>query len=99
MDLPGSGCCCRWPQPLRPLLGAPIRYGESRPEFYDFDLFHQPGQTPELDHTPLAELTYTVFDTETTGLHPSGGDEIICHRRGAHRQQPPAPRRVLRTTD
>ena len=64
-------------EPLRPLLGAPIRYGESRPEFYDFDLFHQPGQTPELDHTPLAELTYTVFDTETTGLHPSGGDEII----------------------
>jgi len=64
-------------EPMRPLLGAPIRYGESRPEFYDFDLFHQPGQTPELDHTPLAELTYTVFDTETTGLHPSGGDEII----------------------
>jgi DNA polymerase-3 subunit epsilon len=64
--------------PLRPLLGAPIRYGESRPEFYDFDLFHQAGQTPELDHTPLAELTYTVFDTETTGLNPSGGDEIIA---------------------
>ena len=64
-------------EPLRPMLGAPIRYGESRPEFYDFDLFHQAGQTPELDHTPLAELTYTVFDTETTGLHPSGGDEII----------------------
>src|SRR4030095_12526732 len=26
--------------------------GESRPEFYDFDLFHQPGQTPELDGQP-----------------------------------------------
>jgi DNA polymerase-3 subunit epsilon len=64
-------------EPLRPMLGAPIRYGESRPEFYDFDLFHQAGQTPELDHTPLTKLTYTVFDTETTGLHPSGGDEII----------------------
>ncbi|RMF58813.1 MAG: PAS domain-containing protein [Calditrichaeota bacterium] len=46
-------------------------------EFYDFDLFHQPGQTEELDNKPLSELTYTVFDTETTGLNPSEGDEII----------------------
>ena len=50
---------------------------KSRPEFFDFDLFSQPGQRPELDHHPLAELTYTVFDTETTGLDPQGGDEII----------------------
>jgi len=48
-----------------------------RPEFYDFDLFNQPGQSPELDDRPLNELTYTVFDTETTGLDPRGGDEII----------------------
>jgi DNA polymerase-3 subunit epsilon len=50
---------------------------ESRPEFYDFDLFHQPGQTPELDGRSLASLSYTVFDTETTGLNPSEGDEIV----------------------
>ena len=50
---------------------------ESRPEYYDFDLFHQPGQTPELDNRLLSELNYTVFDTETTGLSPSGGDEIV----------------------
>jgi DNA polymerase III subunit epsilon len=50
---------------------------ESRPEFYDFDLFHQPGQTPELDSLPLTALSYTVFDTETTGLKPSEGDEIV----------------------
>jgi DNA polymerase-3 subunit epsilon len=49
----------------------------SRPEYYDFDLFHQPGQTPDLDERALAELAYTVFDTETTGLEPSQGDEII----------------------
>lgn len=50
---------------------------DSRPEYYDFDLFQQAGQTPEMDNRPLTELTYTVFDTETTGLDPQGGDEII----------------------
>ncbi|MGA8020591.1 MAG: exonuclease domain-containing protein [Desulfobacterales bacterium] len=50
---------------------------KSRPEFFDFDLFSQPGQVPELDNRKLTELTYTVFDTETTGLDPKGGDEII----------------------
>ena len=49
----------------------------SRPEYYDFDLFHQPGQTPVLDQRRLTELNYTVFDTETTGLDPSHDDEII----------------------
>ncbi|MEO8676446.1 MAG: exonuclease domain-containing protein [Casimicrobiaceae bacterium] len=50
---------------------------DSRPEFYDFDLFHQPGQSQEQDDRPLASLSYTVFDTETTGLAPSAGDEIV----------------------
>lgn len=49
----------------------------SRPEFYDFDLFRRSAANHLLDDCPLAELTYTVFDTETTGLDPSGGDEII----------------------
>ncbi|NJN92948.1 MAG: PAS domain-containing protein [Anaerolineales bacterium] len=60
----------------RPTRSVPI-IESSRPEYYDFDLFHQPGQKPELDDRPLSELTYTVFDTETTGMNPSGGDEII----------------------
>ena len=51
---------------------------EERPEFYDFDLFQRlDNDDSELQDRPLLELTYTVFDTETTGLNPSGGDTII----------------------
>ncbi len=51
--------------------------GQSRPEYYDFDLFKTTEQTRSLDDRLLADLAYTVFDTETTGLDPSHGDEII----------------------
>ena len=51
---------------------------KSRPEFYDFDMFLQAGQNPELENRKLSELTYTVFDLETTGLNPKEGDEIIA---------------------
>lgn len=50
---------------------------DSRPEYYDFDLFKTTELTRSLDDRPLSELSYTVFDTETTGLNPSQGDEII----------------------
>jgi DNA polymerase-3 subunit epsilon len=49
----------------------------SRPEYYDFDLFSQPGLERDLDDRRLTELAYTAFDTETTGLEPGAGDEII----------------------
>jgi DNA polymerase-3 subunit epsilon len=50
---------------------------DSRPEYYDFDLFKTTERTRSLDDQRLSELVYTVFDTETTGLNPSQGDEII----------------------
>ena len=56
---------------------AALRHAESRPEYYDFNLFRQTEESRALDDRLLTELTYTVFDTETTGLEPSAGDEII----------------------
>lgn len=47
-----------------------------RPEFFDFDLLAQ-GQAVEQRHRSLRDLTYVVFDTETTGLHPTQGDAIV----------------------
>jgi DNA polymerase-3 subunit epsilon len=55
---------------------APVMAG-SRPEFYDFDLFRVDDQAKSILNTSLKDIIYTVFDTETTGLNPDGGDEII----------------------
>ncbi len=50
---------------------------DSRPEFYDFDLFTTDDNNLDLINNRLDKITYTVFDTETTGLSPEGGDEIV----------------------
>ncbi len=64
-------------QPQEQLDAADVMRNESRPEYYDFDLFRQNERSQALEDMPLSQLAYTVFDTETTGLNPSQGDEII----------------------
>jgi DNA polymerase-3 subunit epsilon len=66
------------PPPARPAIVQDIAGQPSRPEFYDFDLLRRPLDLGELGARPLKSLTCVVFDTETTGLDPSGGDEIVA---------------------
>lgn len=77
-----------WPEALadgRPALCLPIRQARravARPKpvtrkvVYDFDLL-SPARTDKLADTRLDRLTYVVFDSETTGLNPRHGDEIV----------------------
>jgi DNA polymerase III subunit epsilon len=44
---------------------------------YDFDLFDLPEESLSWQDRRLSDLAYTVFDTETTGFDPAGGDEIV----------------------
>ncbi len=80
-DLPGGAGRARLRVPLPPAqsprTAQPRPRAGARPEFFDFGLLHQPLATSELGRTPLDRLHYVVFDTETTGLSPSTGDEII----------------------
>lgn len=58
-------------------VGRPRVDVASRPEFYDFGLFDRQEESRDWHARPLGELVFTVFDTETTGLQPNEGDEII----------------------
>jgi DNA polymerase III subunit epsilon len=63
--------------PQEELDSAAYLRAESRPDYYDFNLFERSERSHALDDLKLSEIAYTVFDTETTGLDPSNGDEII----------------------
>ena len=77
-DRVGGRSYFRFLLPLAPENAPPAAAVEGpRPEFYDFALFAASEGSRALDDRPLGELAYTVFDTETTGLDPAGGDEII----------------------
>jgi len=62
-------------EPVTPRIRRSVA-AESRPEYYDFDLSRGAGAAG-WGAQRLADLSYTVFDTETTGLEPSAGDRII----------------------
>jgi DNA polymerase III subunit epsilon len=53
-----------------------ITLADSRPEFYDFDLLHRADNNPDLEEQLLSNLSYTIIDTETTGLDPFSDDII-----------------------
>lgn len=58
--------------------GEPARPEDLASHDFDFHLFEQRSRTEDVQTVPLSKLNFTVFDTETTGLDPSGGDEIIA---------------------
>lgn len=74
----GSGACFRFllPAASEGHAEAPAA-AESRPAYFDFDLFAASAGSHASDERALSDLAYTVFDTETTGLDPAGGDEIL----------------------
>jgi DNA polymerase III subunit epsilon len=77
-----------WPESLgqgRQAICLPIREARlalrrpppiSRAVIYDFDLLSK-ARNDRVADARLPDLTYVVFDTETTGLLPAQGDEIV----------------------
>jgi DNA polymerase-3 subunit epsilon len=63
--------------PRPPAAGRPA---EPPPALYDFQLERfqpDPAAWSEREDVPLDRLTYTVFDTETTGFAPDEGDAVV----------------------
>jgi DNA polymerase-3 subunit epsilon len=69
----GQGLCLPIPQARRVVRRPkPI----ARAVVYDFDLLSK-ARNAKVQDARLEDLTYVVFDTETTGLLPGQGDEIV----------------------
>jgi DNA polymerase-3 subunit epsilon len=64
MPIPQARRVVRRPEPI------------ARPVVYDFDLLSK-ARSAGVQDARLHDLTYVVFDTETTGLLPGQGDEIV----------------------
>ncbi|MBF0446618.1 MAG: histidine kinase [Magnetococcales bacterium] len=69
LRIPVSASPRQWESPQKNVM--------ERPEFHDFSIQKSAKELGRLAASSLLDLTFVVFDTETTGLHPSGGDEII----------------------
>jgi len=74
---PGAGVGARLCLPLREARRAHKRPAPVlRSVVYDFDLMFKERAASVME-ARLEDLTYVVFDTETTGLLPAQGDEIV----------------------
>ena len=69
LSFPVPSSASQW-EPPRPLLPA-------RPVYTDFIADEDAAETARLKDRALDSLSFVVFDTETTGLAPLGGDEIL----------------------
>lgn len=71
---PGMVYICLVLRPVHQMESAPAPLSSS--VVYDFDLLSR-DRVERIADTLLDDLTYVVFDTETTGLFPDRGDEIV----------------------
>lgn len=59
---------------ILPRITTELLSNAARPEYYEFEL---PAYTENFTDTLLRDLSIVVFDSETTGLDPKGGDKVI----------------------